>query len=137
MDLTQLTKTMQALYEGRTDGEDLCLAADMEFHDPVVIVRGRSPVLRMFRRLNWIFPETRIESFEPIEGKPTQFSLCVHYRRRAQSKPRVFKSVVDIDVRGDQILQLVEHWKSPISLTGGSQIKASRWIRGGLGKLLS
>jgi|GEM_PF-3065588 len=137
MDLKQLEMTIRCLYEGTRGSQDVRLPDQIEFHDPVVIVRGANGVRRMFKKLNRLFPASVVHEFSLISGQSDQFSLCVHYRRHHASTPTIFRSVLQVERTDGEISKLVEHWTHPIRRPGNSTRFGSRWLRGRIGRLLS
>ncbi len=137
MQIEDLIITLKRLYEGRDSEQGLPLDDNIEFRDPMVIVRGQNRVLRMFRRLNALFPATRIVECTPMDHQHRQFALCVHYGRSPQSTPKVFRTTLDIQVSDGRLTSMVEHWTQPMNLRGDSERAISTWVRSGLGRLLS
>ena len=137
MTTERIQNTTRHLYEGVHHPIDMPLSASLQFKDPLVIVSGRTRVLRMFRRLNALFPASTLKTFVPIEGQSEQFQLCTHYRRTPQSPPHVFETIMELKVVDGEITAITEHWKSPITLHGNSTNPAARFFRRGLGRLLS
>ena len=66
MDLGPLRSTMEHLYEGEQNAIGITLSSEIEFHDPLVVVRGTPRVMTMFRRLNRLFPQSKIHTFRPL-----------------------------------------------------------------------
>ncbi|MEE2788002.1 MAG: hypothetical protein VX589_11735 [Myxococcota bacterium] len=137
MTLDQLTATMRALYEGRHQPMGVPIADSVSFSDPVVIVQGADRVCRMFERLNRLLPASRIESFTPIDGSTRRFKLHVLYRRRPQHRGMIFSTEVEIDMMDGALVKIVEHWQAPLSLRGDRTHPISRYVRRGLGRLLT
>ena len=134
MDLSPLRSTMEHLYEGEQNAIGITLSSEIEFHDPLVVVRGAPRVMTMFRRLNRLFPQSKIHTFRPLNDGGL-FSLCVHYRRRHTATPKVVHSEIELSIQDGQLIRMVEHWKKPVSLRGDQGM--TRWVRLGLGRVLS
>ena len=126
---------MRFLYEGRGQVHPENLSEDCVFSDPLVLVKGRSRVEEMFRKLNKIFPATDIVSFEPDPSAVTTWLMQVHYKKTPSSNPKVFQSRVNIEFREGLISKISEHWQKPLSLNGDGQSILSRGLRSGLGRL--
>tara|TARA_B100001093_G_scaffold489532_1_gene527786 strand:+ start:240 stop:683 length:444 start_codon:yes stop_codon:yes gene_type:complete len=132
-----LQQTIRFLYEGEHVEPGCPLANDCVFTDPIVIVEGRAAIIKMFRRLNRLFPASQVVSWTPISSEPGTYQLLMYYRRKQTSRPNEFKTRVEITVVDGQLSQIVEHWTGPVSFKGDSRNPAFRVIRGGLGKILS
>ena len=132
-----IESTVRQLYEGRGTEPRLELDPHVEFHDPVVIVRGRPGVVGMFARLNRMFPSTTVEGFEPADESGRRFLLRVHYRRDPQSTPRLFESSIEMEITRDRISRITEHWRNPIALDGDSPNSVLGMMRSVLGRLVS
>ena len=103
----------------------------------MVIVEGRAAVLKMFRRLNRLFPASQVVSWTPIESEPRTYALLMHYRRKQPSRPKEFKTQVEITVADGRLSRIVEHWTGALRFKGNSQKAVSRLVRSGLGKVIS
>ena len=132
-----LQQTIRYLYEGGHVEPGCPLANDCVFTDPIVIVQGRAAVIKMFLRLNRLFPASKVVSWAPISFEPGVYSLLMHYRRKQTSRPKEFRTRVEITLVDGQLSQIVEHWTGAVSLKGDSQNPAFRVLRSGFGKVLS
>ena len=103
----------------------------------MVLVQGQARVVRMFRRLNRLFPASRVESFTSVDDSTHQFDLCVLYRRKRDAKGRLFRTRIELTVDQGEILKIVEHWQSPVRLNGNRTHGISRLLRRGLGHILA
>ena len=135
MDTDSLKRTMRFFYEGRNAEQPNTLAEDLVFSDPLVLVRGQLRVEDMFRKLNKIFPATEIVSFESAPNEVTLWLMQVHYKKTPTSRPKVFKSRVNIEFNDGLICRITEHWQKPFKLSGDGQSVVSRGLRSGLGRL--
>ena len=132
-----LEATVRHLYEGTAIEPRLELEPNVEFHDPVVIVRSRPGVVAMFARLNRMFPATEVAKFEPDGDSARHFRLTVHYRRTPRAAARVFESAIEFDFVHDRISRMTEHWKKPVALSGDSSNPVLGMMRSALGRLVS
>ena len=89
--------TIRHLYEGQHVRRGAPLSDQVEFRDPLVVVRGERSVAAMFRKLNALFPVTTIERFEAEEDGVLRFSMSVHYRRAEGAKAKVFESTLEVE----------------------------------------
>ena len=137
MNLSLIETTIRCLYEGGRDEPRLELDPHVEFHDPVVIVRGRPGVGGMFARLNRMFPATHVESFERDGDSARRFRLTVHYRRTPLATARVFESTIEFDFVHDRISRMTEHWRNPVALDGDSANPVLGVLRSALGRVVS
>ena len=113
------------------------IAPKVIFRDPLVVVHGQRKVIRMFRRLNRLFPASSIVSFEPIDGGRFEYELIVHYRRKPNQKERPFRTRLQFDHMDDHITAITEHWLSPVKLSAKTGSGVQEFVRKGLGRLLS
>ena len=137
MDIEALRATIRHLYEGKHMDMGVQLSDSIEFHDPLVIVKNRRRVIRMFRRLNWIFPNSSVARFEPIPDSINQFSLWVHYARSTDATPTVFESTMDLLIQNGRITRIVEHWIRPLNRRGDGRSALSRLTRSSIGRILA
>ena len=135
MDGGKELETMKYLYEGRTERPEIPLSDDVEFRDPLVLVKDRSRVEEMFRKLNNFYPATQINVFEPIEGEPLSWTMHTHYRKTEQSTPKIFQSTLELEVENGYVRRITEHWHKPLPLRGDGSSLLSRGIRKGIGRL--
>ena len=135
MDSGKALETLKYLYEGRTKGSELPLSEDVEFRDPLVLVKDRSRVEEMFRKLNNFYPATEINVFDPIEGEPLSWTMHTHYRKTEQSDPKVFQSTLELELEDGLVRRITEHWHKPLTLRGDGSSLLSRGIRTGIGRL--
>ena len=137
MDIEALRATIRHLYEGEHMDMGVQLSDSIEFHDPLVIVKSRRRVTRMFRRLNWIFPKTRVTEFEALPNSINRYRLSVDYARSHRTRPTRFESVVVLHMQNGHIERIVEHWTHPLSRHGDGQSALSRLTRSSLGRILA
>ena len=126
-----------ALYEGQPLPKEPRLSDDCEFRDPVVIVRGIEQVLSMFRKLNRLYPASKVMVFEQQALEWNRFRLVVHYRRKSTSKPRPFETEIEFEFQQDRIARITEDWRSPLHLSGRGQSRLSKAFRSIAGRVLS
>lgn len=133
-----INQTIRHLYEGKHIEPGMPLAPSIGFYDPLVIVRSHLSVVRMFRKLNQIFPHSRLHTFTPLnDGDVYRFETSMHYIRRPDAKPTIFNAIMEVEVTDQEISKIVEHWKSPMRLNGDSQNRVSKMMRIGIGRLFS
>ena len=138
MKVAEINQTIRHLYEGEHIEPGMPLAQSIGFYDPLVIVRSHNKVVQMFRKLNHLFPHSRLHRFTPLkDGDVYRFETSMHYIRRPNAKPTIFNSVMEIEVTNEEVSKIVEHWKSPIRLNGDSQNTMSQMMRVGIGRLFS
>ncbi len=85
--------------------------------------------MRMFKRLNGIFPASELEVFTPIDGSTHRYDLCMQYRRTPDAAPRTFLTVMELTIENGEILSIVEHWRSPVNLNGDTSNPVMGLIR--------
>jgi hypothetical protein len=135
--LEDMLQTVRLLYEGTCDNPGVTLSSRCEFHDPLVIVRGKDRVVSMFQKLNRIYPATTVASLSPLQGHTNKYDLAVHYRRQESGKATVFETEIEFIFDGGEILRITEDWKRPINLSGRGRFPVNRWCREGLGRIFS
>ena len=133
----QFPATARYLYEGNHNYPGPLMAEKVEFHDPFVVVKGRDKVERMFRRLNQLFPATRVVVCESIGEAGDRYALCVHYRRHARCRPTVFRSVLEVVWDNGRIARLQEHWVSPLNRRGDDAGAMSSLLRRTVGRMVA
>ena len=133
----QLQQTLKHLYEGVHHPLGIPLADAVIFRDPVVVVCGRPQVLRMFSRLNRLFPASSMEAFDRLDASPEAYELLMHYRRHRDSKAQLFKTRLVIEQRDGAIQSVEEHWISPIKVSAKTNSMVLKWIQRRLGRILS
>ena len=129
--------TMRHLYEGESSPFGIEVAHDITFRDPLVVVHGRPQVISMFRRLNRLFPYSKIQRFDQIDASANDYDLLVHYRRKPTAAPRPFHTRLQLQVSDDRLVSIVEHWQSPLSFSANAGSRLTELARRGLGRLLS
>ena len=130
---------IRALYEGSSEPQDEHMADDMFFSDPLVRVRGRAKVARMFRRLNGFFAATKVVTLNCEEQRAdySRWSFDIDYARKEGAKPIAFHSHLEVTSRGGQIQSITEHWHQPYELRGGTKGLIPRWMRATAGWVVS
>lgn len=137
VDCERMRQTVRFLYEGPHGQPTVPMSARCEFHDPLVMVRGKERLLSMFRKLNRIYPASSVEVFEPLTGSNGKYALSVHYRRQASAKAAVFLTEIEFTFEGEEIIQITEDWQQPFKLSGRGTSLLNRGLRVGLGRLFS
>ena len=135
--MPRLLSTLRHLYEGTTQATGIPLAEDVIFRDPIILLQGRNEVIRMFRRLNKLFPASSIQKFEALDRANREYRLLTFYRRHSDAPPRAFTTRLHIEHDHHSIWKITEHWIAPIAF---SAHRGSGWkelARRGLGRLLS
>ena len=132
-----LKQLVTALYEGRPLPDEPRLTNGCEFRDPVVVVRGAERVFSMFRKLNRLYPASKVVVFEPQAPEGKRFRLVVHYRRKSTSKPRPFETEIEFEFQQDRVARITEDWRSPLHLSGRGQSLLSKAFRSIAGRVLS
>ena len=135
MDTETLKQSLRFLYEGRQAEHPNTYSTDLVFSDPLVLVQNQARVEEMFRKLNKIFPATEIASFEASPNETSTWLMQVHYKKTPTSRPKVFKSRVNIEFNDGLISRITEHWQKPLKLSGDGRSVLSRGVRSGLGRL--
>ena len=130
---------IRALYEGLSEPQDEHMADDMFFSDPLVRVRGRTKVARMFRRLNGFFAATKVVNLNCEEQRAdySRWSFDIDYARKEGAKPIAFHSHLEVTSRAGQIQSITEHWHKPYELRGGTKGLIPRWMRATAGWIVS
>lgn len=111
---------VRALYEG-TPLDDPSWSPALRFSDPLVLVEGERAVLAMFERLARWVPETRVLRCEPLVGPGgdiARWALEVDWRRSMRGGGMRLQSMLDVQVEGDAIAGLTEHWRAPLLMDG-------------------
>ena len=136
---TFVPNLIRALYEGSSDIDQACLSDELLFSDPLVRVRGSAKVVRMFGRLSGFFAATEIKTFtlEETDEQSSTWAMEVHYKRRPDAKPKVFKSTVEVTGPATSIESITEHWHQPMRMRGGSKGLVPRPMRAMLGWMFS
>ena len=115
----------------------ISLSNEVTFRDPLIVVSGRTEVLRMFGRLNRLFPASKIHVFEPMGSTTNEYELVVNYRRKANTSAHPFRTRLQIECIDNQVISLTEHWLSPIKLSAKPGSRLEELARRGFGRLLA
>ena len=93
-----IEETVTALYCGKPMTTEL--SPDLEFIDPLVRVHNGPPTLRMFERLNRLFPHTEVRKLELRQTNVTTgdfvFDLEVHYKRTPSHRGQRMRSTLHV-----------------------------------------
>ena len=121
---TYIEETVTALYCGKPMTTEL--SPDLEFIDPLVRVHNGPPTLRMFERLNRLFPHTEIRKFELRQMNATTgdyvFDLEVHYKRTPSHRGQRMRSTLHVKENGRAVTYLREDWNQPLNLNAESLV---------------
>ena len=130
---------IRALYEGSDALDASCLHDDLFFSDPLVRVAGQAKVVRMFGRLTGFFAATQVVTIALKEASETQstWALEVHYKRRAEGRPKIFESTLVVTGPAQAIETITEHWHAPWNMVGGRRGLIPRPLRAALGWVFS
>ena len=114
------------------------LSPDLEFIDPLVRVHNGPPTLRMFERLNRLFPHTEVRKLELRQTNATTgdyvFDLEVHYKRTPSHRGQRMRSTLHVKGNGRAVTYLREDWNQPFNLNAESLVFLHP-LRRALGKL--
>ena len=126
--------TIYSLYCGHAFHE--ALHPSLVFIDPLVRVQDAPPTLRMFRRLNAMFPHTEITKFEPFRFGHEQvtFEFEVVYKRKPNHRGQRMSSILTVAGNGSQVTTIQEDWKAPINV-GAEALSVLHPLRRLLGRL--
>ena len=115
------------LYAGVPNGMEHLLDTCVVFRDPVAIVKGRKPVLSMFKKLNHIFPAAQVLQIECLEqeAQHSRWTLRINYRKNGhkhtlEMDPFHTELIIQFS-KTDQIKSITEHWKKPFDIRGDGQ----------------
>jgi len=113
-------ETIYALYCGSPIASGLFPA--LKFTDPLVRVQDGPSNLKMFQRLNAMFPHTDILKLEPthIGGEQIAFDFEVIYRRKPGQRGQRITSTLTAVGNGSQVTHIQEDWKAPLMLKAES-----------------
>ena len=146
MNHEQIKSLILRLYTGVPNGMERLLDHDIVFRDPLVIVKGKTSVLNMFRKINRLFPKAQIFQHEEINQTENhcRWSLGIDYRGKSKKwigGTKEFHTELVIQfANGGRITQIIEHWSEPFNLRGDGKnplLRAGRRILGlGLGSRL-
>ena len=115
-----IRETIYALYCGNPINSELFPA--LEFIDPLVRVQDGPSNLKMFKRLNAMFPHSDIVRFEPTqfgEHRMT-FDFEVIYRRKPGQRGQRMTSTLTVAGNGSQVTHIQEDWKAPLNINAES-----------------
>lgn len=109
--------TIYALYCGEVYTGNF--SPTLEFIDPLVRVHAAPPTLRMFRRLNALFPHTTIMKLLPLSqvGQQTVFDFEVVYKRHPSHKGQMMRSTLTVIGNGQEVTHIKEDWRVPLTLS--------------------
>ena len=124
MNQEHIPSLISRLYTGVPNGAEYLLDNHVTFRDPVVIIKGRAPVLSMFKKLNRLFPAAQVMQLECIEPdvQPSRWVLRVSYRPNSRTTPLQTDSfltelMIDFSPAG-RVESITEHWKEPLNIRG-------------------
>ena len=126
--------TIYSLYCGQTFHNEL--HPELAFIDPLVRVQDAPPTLRMFRRLNAMFPHTEITKFEPtkLNQDRVTFDFEVIYKRKPSHRGQRMSSILTVAGNGSHVTSIQEDWKAPFDISSNA-LTALHPIRRLLGRL--
>ena len=129
-----ISDTIYALYCGTPLTHELC--PSLSFIDPLVRVNDGPPTLKMFQRLNTLFPSTDIVKLEAIKLSEYRitFDFEVIYRRKPSQRGQRISSLLTVTGDGMHVTHIQEDWKAPLSL-GAESLAFFHPIRRIFGKL--
>ena len=115
-----IRETIYALYCGTPITSEL--SPKLEFTDPLVRVQDGPSNLKMFQRLNAMFPHTDIVRFEPtrLGEERITFDFEVIYRRKLGQRGQRICSTLTVAGNGKQVTHIQEDWKAPLSIKAES-----------------
>ena len=122
MNQEHVPSLISQLYTGVPNGAEYLLDNHVTFRDPVVIIKGRTPVLSMFKKLNRLFPAAQVMQLECIDQiAPSRWILRVRYqpnnRKTFQTDSFLTELMIDFS-SGGQVESITERGKSLLTLEG-------------------
>ena len=113
------------------------LAEGVIFRDPLLVVRGRTRVIKMFKNLNRLYPNSQILKFDSIDPNDHAFELVIQYRRWLKSPGNQFQTALHFAFFDGQIVSITEEWQHPLAWSARKGSQLTELFRSGLGRLLS